>query len=169
MKIEWIYFLIAIFLGLRKILSQSKKQNVRQGEQEKLKQAADRLKNARTARVAQDTVRPALSSRTVSRSKEVRQVLSSTTDYEAAYESASFTETNSDSSSNSTVSVSSENNIGVGTYRESEQERAAYDTAERVMRIPSIPKTTDDYRRFIVAKEIFDKPKALKRFGERSL
>ena len=157
MKGNWIYFLLVIFFILRALSKAAKKQQPSASEKEKLgKAAADQVRRKRLAEVTNNLRQYSEASRPA---EIVNRTTTDDTDFESPYSQPVSAQTLAQADASSGI------NAGVTSpgYKETKEERAAYDTQTKptLRLLPNL--TTASYRQFIIAKEVFDKPKALQK------
>lgn len=167
MKSNWIFFVAIIFLIIRLFTSAAKKQAeaAKTTEADRLRKAvADEARRKRRTETG-DNIRIAAEvlQEQAREQQDERASAATTEDFEAAYRGDS---TRPDNSAPAQRKTDYTDDFGMATgvtgssYKESAEERAAYDARPVVKRRLLSGVSTNSYRDFIIAKEIFDRPKS---------
>jgi hypothetical protein len=168
MKDNWIIYIVIFFFVIRLFTSASKKQAAaaKASESDTLKKAiADQARKNRkresdnNIRIAAEAVRE----RTDAASR-ARRITRGTEDFEAAYKSDDYQDVQrkQPATPDYTDQFGSATGVTEGSYKETAEEREVYDAVAQVPKNLLPAMTTETYRQFIIAKEIFDKPKSMR-------
>jgi hypothetical protein len=167
MKNNWIFFVAIIFFIIRLFTSAAKKQaeTAKTTDADRLRKAVadqarkkQRTESGENVRIAAEVLQER-----VREMQDVRASAVATEDFEAAYRGDSVQSENSAPAqriADYTDDFGMATGVTGSSYKETAEERAAYDARPVVKRRLLSGVSTNSYRDFIIAKEIFDRPKS---------
>ena len=165
MKVNWVVILAIIFFIIRLFSSAAKKQQAASGSKDELrKKIADEVRKKRLAQVNENLRKFTAPSSKAFTEAPVSRTTKDDTDFESPYATSDDTVSQKASLTSNVVSqILNDSGVTDSGYKETSEERAAYDTQSKptFRLLPNLTKAS--YRQFIIAKEVFDKPKSMQR------
>ncbi|HYM20345.1 MAG TPA: hypothetical protein VEW28_04995 [Candidatus Kapabacteria bacterium] len=162
MKGNWIYILAFIFFILRAFANAAKKKNKPNQKDELLKSLADQTRKKRLAEINENVRVYSESSANKIKQNVPARTTRDDTNFESAYASASYDDAPA-SKPDAAANIINDAGVTSAGYKETTEERAAYDVpvAAKIRLLPNL--TSSTYRQFIIAKEVLDKPKSMQK------
>ncbi len=167
MRGNWVFFIVIFFFIIRLFTAAAKKQatQAKQSDTDRLQKALAERAQRNRVKESDDNVRTAAEVlRARSQESRPRRSASAKEDFESAYKSQEYQENTQAPAPapDYTAQFGAATGVTESTYKESAEERAAYDASGQPAVRLLAKMTTGSYRQFIIAKEIFDKPKSMR-------